>query len=382
MTYARTRLWLGITGVGSIVLLSLTTLVGDFPRLIFSTGLVWTLSDLLSLLLFGCLCLVVTWPLDLIGGFFLPRMFKKHEISFQQFFQLWARGVALQATVYLVSGLLILTGGRIGGRFASVVVVAAISICLVVFQKRLAMWTVRGPAVDFDPKVASAMGQAKELGLGPIPAVVVDHFDPGFTGGIVGLPCGESLVLSRSWVSHLGLDQLTVAIARRHEAVMSGSRSRGMLLAFTWTMTGFLAASHLPGAGVTSVAELVMTCSGFTIWTFIGLLVLPTISRQATYAIDCKMIRRGVSSEVLMTTLSKIDRLQDDEPSRSKFIEAIFHPVPSLENRSLSSSKSTPFGWHSSRMMLFLSWSCLGLLSRAVHCNVGRPELWVLLPTD
>lgn len=31
---------------------------------------------------------------------------------------------------------------------------------------------------------------------------------------------------------------------------------------------------------------------------------------------------------------------------------------------------------------VFLSWAGMGLLSRAVHCNSGRPELWALLPCD
>lgn len=74
--------------------------------------------------------------------------------------------------------------------------------------------------------------------------------------------------------------------------------------------------------------------------------------------------------------------VQDDEPERAVWIERVFHPVPSVDNRRRL-TRSRSFGaWHATRMMLFLSWSCLGLLSRAVHCNAGRPELWVLLPTD
>jgi hypothetical protein len=58
--------------------------------------------------------------------------------------------------------------------------------------------------------------------------------------------------------------------------------------------------------------------------------------------------------------------------------------VPSVDNRRrLTRGTSSSLGaWHVARLTLFLSWSCLGLLSRAVHCNAGRPELWVLLPTD
>ncbi len=32
--------------------------------------------------------------------------------------------------------------------------------------------------------------------------------------------------------------------------------------------------------------------------------------------------------------------------------------------------------------MLFLSWAGLGGLARAVHCNIGRPSVWVMLPGD
>jgi hypothetical protein len=36
--------------------------------------------------------------------------------------------------------------------------------------------------------------------------------------------------------------------------------------------------------------------------------------------------------------------------------------------------------WHAARTTLFLSWAGFGLLSRAVHCNSGRPEPWALPP--
>jgi hypothetical protein len=125
-----------------------------------------------------------------------------------------------------------------------------------------------------------------------------------------------------------------------------------------------------------------MTCLGFTLWTFIGLLTLPTLSRQATYSIDQKVIDRGASPENFYATVKTLDRLQDDEPKRSALIETIFHPVPSVDNRRSDAACMFPIAWHAARMTLFLSWSCMGMLVRAVHCNVGRPELWVMLPAD
>ena len=38
--------------------------------------------------------------------------------------------------------------------------------------------------------------------------------------------------------------------------------------------------------------------------------------------------------------------------------------------------------WHLARTALYLSHAGLSLLPRAVHCNAGRPELWVYLPSD
>ena len=134
----------------------------------------------------------------------------------------------------------------------------------------------------------------------------------------------------------------------------------------------------LPNAGDRT---LTMTCLGFTLWTFLGLLTLPTLSRQASYAIDGKVLNSGVSSEIFRRTLETLDALQDDEPRRPA-IETVFHPVPSVHNREAGGTDAIPIAWHAARMTLFVSWACMGMLVRAVHCNVGRPELWVMLPTD
>jgi hypothetical protein len=38
--------------------------------------------------------------------------------------------------------------------------------------------------------------------------------------------------------------------------------------------------------------------------------------------------------------------------------------------------------WNVARAALVLSPCTLGLLSRAVHCNAGRPALWFFPPCD
>ena len=42
----------------------------------------------------------------------------------------------------------------------------------------------------------------------------------------------------------------------------------------------------------------------------------------------------------------------------------------------------TSGAWNLARTALYLSHVGLSQLPRVVHCNVGRPELWVYLPTD
>ena len=382
MTYARARLWLGICGVGSIVLVTLVSLIGGYLSAVFSASQDWSFSDVTGLVVFEFLCVAFMLPLDLLGGFILPRLFGRDNTDARDLFRRWFLGVVLQTTLFLLIGLLVLAVGRLGGPSTVIILITLIAISFIALQSQLAVWMSRGRSVDTDNKVALALERTRQWGFKPMSAIVVQQMDSGFTGGVVGLPRFESLILSRSWVEQLSSEQLSVAIARRLEAVNTGSRTRGILLALAWISSGFAICSCLPGAGVTSIAELVTTCLGFTFWTFIGLLVLPTVSRQATYAIDRNVVQRGVPSELLMAMLIQIDRLQDDEPTRPAIIETIFHPVPSIENRGLSSEGGHPVAWHSARMMLFLSWSCLGLLARAVHCNVGRPELWIMLPTD
>jgi hypothetical protein len=124
-----------------------------------------------------------------------------------------------------------------------------------------------------------------------------------------------------------------------------------------------------------------------TIWQFIGLLILPTLNRNAVRALESEMRSKGFGKDILTNLNLQTSALQDGEISRSKWVEAIFHPLPSVERREAieqkESTNSSPLeAWHVVRMMLYLSITCGGILHRAVHCNIGRPDLWILAPTD
>jgi hypothetical protein len=336
--------------------------------------------------LFGCLATVL-FPLDLLGGFLLPNRWRPNTISFGTFLAGWIRGVLVQGTLFVVVSLLILFMGRWLDVPGAALAVAGVAIILVGSQLQVAKFVgaLRTSAVEDSEKfraIEQAQSIASKWGWKSRPITVLGHHDTGFTGGVVGLPGLETVVLPASTLTKLSPEQLAIVIARRLDAIQSGSRTRALLLALVWVIAGFALSTMVPGAGVTSVAGLTMTCLGFTLWTFFGLLTLPTLSRQASYAIDGRVLHSGASPEVFQQTVKTLDSLQDDEPRRSALIEAIFHPVPSVENRNTASSGKTPIAWHAARITLFVSWACMGMLVRAVHCNVGRPELWVMLPTD
>lgn len=387
MTYARARLLLGMFGVGSIVVLSAVLLLTQYPLDVLPDSESWSGNDGIALvLLFGCL-VAVLFPMDLLGGFLLPNRCRPDTISLGTFLAGWLRGVLVQGTLFLAASGLILLMGRWLGLAGAALAIAGVAIILIVSQLQIAKFVgaLKTRVVD-DPGMVPVIEQAQTIvstwGWKLRPITTLGHHDTGFTGGIVGLPGMETVVLPAATLMKLSPEQVAIMIARRLEAIQSGSRTRGLLLALAWVIAGFALSTMLPGAGVTSVAGLTMTCLGFTLWTFFGLLTLPTLSRQASYAIDGKVLQSGASPEVFQQTVKTLDTLQDDEPRRSALIETIFHPVPSVDNRRTTTSGKAPIAWHAARITLFVSWACMGMLVRAVHCNVGRPELWVMLPTD
>jgi hypothetical protein len=376
-----------MTGVGLIVLASVACLVTKVPLVLLPTNSSWSASDVIALVsAIGCLSALLA-PLDLLGGYFLPNRAGPNSVTAGGFFGSWLRGAITQAAFFLAASLLLLTLGRWAGILGASLGVASLCVMLVAFQLPLGRLTgALGKITELGSADRDRIDAATRLttacGWKPRALVVLTHQDPGFTGGVVGLPSREKIALPAGMLNHLSTDELATTIARRLEAIDAGSRTRGLLVAFIWVLLGFNASTLIPGAGVASVAELAMTCLGFTLWTFLGLLILPSLSRQASFSIDSRVVGRGFSADSLTRSISKFDQLQDDEPERAAMIETIFHPVPSVARRRGQATAGNPIAWHAARMTLYLSWSCMGTLVRAVHCNVGRPELWVMYPTD
>jgi hypothetical protein len=371
MTYARARLWLGISGVGIMVVLSIITLWSKWPHRIFDGFEQNLVYDAIGLVWIVALYAAIHIPLDYIGGYWLPCHFSRQCLVFSYFASQYIRGLLTQSLFLIVSGIILLQVGRAGGRIAVLCLLGALMLLMIELQDRMAA-LVAGLELS---------GEESRAGRR---VLLFSGMDSGFSGGLAGLPGRERMVVPALWRRILPQSALEATLERRYAALATGARLRGLLVAMGWNLTGFYLSSTLPAAGVSTLAELFTTALYFTLWSFVGLLLLPTLSRFGVYELDQFARRHGMSENEFVRTVRELDQLQDDEPKRPMGVEAIFHPVPSVESRieRFRDDWRGPGAWNAARYALFLSWPCLGFLNRAVHCNSGRPELWVMLPVD
>lgn len=380
MTYGRSRLWLGITAVGSLVCFAAIALALDLPEkwLESQPGLGKT-SFIQLLAVTG---IVTAWltPFDLLGGFVLPISFHKSVKPISLLLRNYVVGILLQGLLFVAFGSLIIAVGHEFGIVGALILVSLFAmVCLIIRDKVIRYRALKPNSLSEKLLNATSMAERWETSIPRI--LVVDHDDEGFTGGIIGFGKNCEIILPRAWL-FFETEQLAIAIARRAIAVNNGTYTRGLVFAFFWNLVGFGLSYMLPGASVANVAGFVTLLCGFTLWSFLGLLTLPTISRKASSMVDTKLVEKEVSFDLIMRTASSMDRLQDDEPERPTFVETIFHPVPSVRRRKQHQVVKGLVAWNVARTALFFSWSCLGFLSRSVHCNIGRPDLWLMLPTD
>ncbi len=382
-TYARGRLTVGITGVGTVVVLSILAILVDVPTRLFEGQGGTFLTDIPLFALWLVCISLVTLPFEWLGGLAVPAAHRRAHPNTGRWISSWMRGIALMISIGSLCGAAIALGGRSGGIAGAIAMAGLIAITLLAVQGPLALLI--GGLRTVLPPQNGLTDVLHLLGLQHISLRFVDAKDEGFTGSVVGLPTAETHVLPASWLRDFTPNALASIIARRVATVHFGLRSRGIVLAFGWFTATFALASLMPGAGIDSVAALCSTSLWFTLLTFVGLLILPTPSRRATLAADAHLIQKHPEFAGTWTeTLRALDRRQDDEPRRTEGVERIFHPIPNVTARidAIGRTTATTAPWHAARTAVFLALIGLCPLHRVVHCNAGRPELWVLLPAD
>jgi hypothetical protein len=347
ITYARARLRLGITSVGLWVVISTIILVGGFgPGL----GLWQALLGYVALSL----------PLDLLGGQILPRAWQRPTVPLVRWSVLYARALTLHLA-FLATGLSsVWLINRLVGPAAASLLYVLLALLLLRYQLRTLSWT----GVD----VAENDGVFE-----------VSASDLRFSGGLAGLPWPgrEQPVIPTHWLSPDAPVGLEYHIARRWRTSRSGARAAGALAAIAFNALGLRLALEWAGEHPVNLA-----CA-FTLWSFLGLLVLPSLSRPGVVAADTAM-RRSLGAPSTAQWLGWLESYQEEDDQRPAWTERIFHPIPQWSHRQakLDSAGVPTRPWNIARYALLTSTLAGGLLSRAVHCNCGKPELWFWPPND
>lgn len=364
MSYARARLYLGSSNVGMWVVVSSAFLLFGVPERIFRTSPAASWADVTQLAAVILVYAAVQGAFDLFGGLLLPKEYGRYTPPLPKFVAHWFRGAALHGALLLAAGLLLLNAARLGGFWGALAAFLLLSAGLVLGQLGLA-------------RLIGGLGVARREGV-----VLLRSPYPHLTGGVVGVR-RETVALPEAWAERFGKGASELLLERRRALVARGSRRYGLAAALFWNLLGFVLAYAAAGS-VASVAGLVSFSLWSTLWAFLGVLTLPTLSRRAVFQGDALALEGGGDRTQLGELIVRLDRDQDDEAGRDPAVETIFHPLPSSTRRLARLGLPPPRWalWHVARTSLYLSWASLSLLSRAVHCNVGRPEVWVFLPSD
>jgi hypothetical protein len=372
--YGRARLWLGMAAVGTLVTFAALALAlaGRFaPDLEAPPE-----TQLLGLAGFALFYAVVQLPFDVFGGHLLPRWYGRSHPPPGRYLAGLARGVAAHTAVLLSAAVVLMYAGRHAGVVGTVA--AGTMLALALLRGRVMIASAVAP-LELTPSAPDGSASG-----GPVPVAMAESPDEGFTGAVLGVFRPRLHLLPLKWGQVLGAEGLQVAVRRRCLAVMTGSWRRGRLLALLFTIAGLTTAALLVGpARLGTAAGTIELSLWFTIWSFVGLLALPTPSRRGVAEVDERLLSEGCPREAVETTARRLDDLQDGERDRPALVETIFHPIPSLEHRLRGPhAHGRPGYWDAARTSVYLSLAGVGLLGRAVHCNCGRPALWVFLPTD
>ena len=116
MTYARSRLWLGISGVGFRVALSVVALCWDWPSRLFPAPANTLREEGFRLGKLAAAYIALSAPFDVMGGYWLPRRVGRPTRSFVGFLVSWIRAVFLQSGILWLAWTTLLVAGRKGGR--------------------------------------------------------------------------------------------------------------------------------------------------------------------------------------------------------------------------------------------------------------------------
>ena len=369
MSYARARLWLGISQLLCWLLLALAAIWLGFPEQLEQQSLQSGASWMLGLFLLGYTLL--TFPFDYWGGYHLPEKYGRSTQSFLKWLGKWGRGAGIHLLYLWASGSLILVLARTTGLIGVLVWLIVQMFLLIGIRAYLAL--------------AIAPMKLEQRSHRGRYVLMLDSADKSFTGGLQGLPGMASLVLPAYWEKRFPEKVMDVLLARRHGSLNTGQYGRGILLAIGWNVLLFAAASFLSLDDLGTLSGLLKTILIFTaLVTLANVGLLPSLSRKAVQEVDRWLYFKQIDADQLRKSIELTHHLQEDlSPNLSSFAPLVLS-MPTAETRlsQLQSQQAVKGAWQVAKLSIFLSWSGLNLLGRSQPMQIGRPDLWVFAPGD
>ena len=206
--------------------------------------------------------------------------------------------------------------------------------------------------------------------------------DPAFTGATIGWGHRAVRLWPGSWRKRVSANERVAEETRRRWQIERGLPGQTVLLVLGWNALGSALGSflfHL--ATYPPVTALLLHACWMTLWTFSSLLTLPSLSRQAVFAADRAALDAGHDPR---GWIARFPELVGEDGGANSLVQTIFYPVPSAKGRLQRLAAGPVSGFVAGNLARAnLYYSCAGgtLLGRAVHCNGGRPALWVFPPS-
>jgi hypothetical protein len=353
---ARRRLILGISNVGFWVIVS-------------AAGVFWILSggmaalqaaDLLKVL---CGAVGVQSLFDVAGGTFLMP---PDDRATRRFFLPWVRGALTHSSLLCASGVLCYWNLKLSGGCSTAVLAST-----------LALFFLRRHVLRFVANV-----RTHESSFAGCAVLAANSSDPSFTGETCGIGRSAVILIPDHWKALLSDAQIKTVTQRRLWQIENKLPARALLASVCWSLTGCHVGALVLGFANRSPEQAVLLQSlWMTLWGFFGLLVLPSFSRTSVFAADRAAAALGFD---VKSWIRAFPSITGEDGNAKKLVQRVFYPIPSTEERlrGLAHETRLPILGNVARTNLFLSLATLTILGRCVHCNAGRPELWVFPPTD
>ena len=233
----------------------------------------------------------------MLGGYLLPRRYHRTNVGLRSFLRSWLQGIFFQALIMGLCAFIILQAASRGGTFVGIGMFVILMLCLL--RGQLAVARLVGGLRQSSAHTPFPMPNLFGKELKQPEMLIYQSTDRAFVGGLVVFPGRKRLVLPSAWLEVLPADVVTMQVTRRLAALVTGARARGVGVALIWNGFGFALASQLPRVNLTNVTGLINAGLWFTLWSFVGLLLLPTLNRPGVLEADRFARSSGIEEETM-----------------------------------------------------------------------------------